>query len=482
MTRPAIVWFRRDLRLADHPALHAAAALGRPVIPLLIDETGPAEAESDGGAARWWRHHAVAALAAALQRRGLTLLLRRGAAGAVLDEVIAATGATCVLWNRRYTPEGVAADRAVKAALTARGIEARSFKANLLFEPWEIATQSGGPFRVFTPFWRACRAAPLPEPPLPEPPALLSCPDQPAGEPLESWGWRPTAPDWAAGLRAAWTPGEAGARDRLAAFLDRGLAGYAQGRDLPGRAVTSRLSPHLAWGEISPRALFHAVRDAMPAGADADKFLAELGWREFCAHLLFSQPDLASQPLRGAFAAFPWRDAPAELAAWQRGRTGYPLVDAGMRELWETGWMHNRVRMVAASFLVKDLLLPWTAGAAWFADTLVDADPASNPASWQWVAGCGADAAPFFRIFNPALQGEKFDPAGAYVRRWCPELAGLPDRWLHRPWAAPAAVLRQAGLRPGQTYPAPIVEHDAARRRALAAMEKCHGEAADVRI
>jgi len=475
MTRPAIVWFRRDLRLADNPAFAAAAADGRPVIPLLIDETGAAEAETDGGAARWWRHHSIAALAAALERAGLRLLLRRGEPGAVLDEVIAASGATRVLWNRRYTPRGVARDTAIKAALSRRGIEVHSFKANLLFEPWEITTKAGGPFRVFTPFWRACLAAPEPERPLPVPARLCPWPDQPAGDRLDSWGWRPVAPDWAGGLRAEWRPGEAGAGARLAAFLEQGLAGYASGRDWPGRAGgCSRLSPHLAWGEISPRQVFHAIRDAAPAGADRDRFLAELGWREFCAHLLFTVPDLAEQPLRGEFAAFPWRDDPAGLAAWRQGRTGYPLVDAGMRELWATGWMHNRARMVTASFLVKHLLLSWRLGAAWFADTLVDADPASNPASWQWVAGCGADAAPFFRIFNPVIQGEKFDPDGAYVRRWCPELAGLPDRWLHRPWEAPAASLRQAG---GRGYPAPIVAHDVARRRALAAMEKCHGAA-----
>jgi len=476
MLPPVIVWFRRDLRLEDHPALAAAAATGRPLIPLLIEETDQPEAETNGAAARWARHQAVTSLAAALEQQGLRLLLRRGSAAAVLDEVIAASGADTVLWNRRYTPGGVACDRAIKAALTERGLTVHSFKATLLFEPWEITTRAGGPFRVFTPFWRACQAAPLPDRPLPAPAVLVPFPLPLESEALAEWGWLPTAPDWAGGLRAAWSPGSA--RTRLATFLDSGLADYATGRDQLGRAGTSRLSPALAWGELSPRTLFHAIRDAAPTGDGPDRFLAELGWREFCAHLLFQAPDLAEQPLRPAFAAFPWRDDPAGLVAWQRGETGYPVVDAGMRELWTTGWMHNRARMVTASFLVKDLLISWRQGAAWFAETLVDADPASNPASWQWVAGCGADAAPFFRIFNPTRQGETFDPDGAYVRRWCPELAALPDRWLHQPSAAPAAVLRQAGVRLGQTYPLPIVEHDTARRRALAAMEKCHGEAA----
>jgi len=475
MTRPAIVWFRRDLRLADNPALVEAAASGQPVIPLFIDETDTPDSEADGGAARWWRHHALASLGRDLAGLGTPLLLRRGEPLAVLEALIAATGASRVLWNRRYTPHGIAQDSAIKAALTRRGIEVHSFKAGLLFEPWEIATRTGTPFRVFTPFWRACLAQPSPDRPLPPPAALCPCPDRPDGDDLESWGLLPKTPDWAGGLAAEWQPGEAGAEARLRRFVAERLGDYAAARDRPGQAGTSRLSPHLAFGEISPRRAFHAARDSVESGPGLDRFLAELGWREFCAHLLFSQPDLAEQPLRGEFAAFPWRDDPDSLAAWQHGRTGFPLVDAGMRELWTTGWMHNRVRMVVASVLVKDLLLSWQLGAAWFHDTLVDADPASNVASWQWVAGCGADAAPFFRIFNPTLQGEKFDPDGHYVRRWCPELARLPDRWLHQPNRAPDAVLRQAGVSLGRSYPRPIVEHDFARRRALAAMENCHG-------
>ncbi|CCG42529.1 cryptochrome/photolyase family protein [Magnetospirillum molischianum] len=475
MTRPAIVWFRRDLRLADNPALVEAAASGQPLIPLFIDETGVPEGEADGGATRWWLHHSLLSLGRDLAARGVPLLLRRGEPLAVLEALVAATGATRVLWNRRYTPRGVVQDTTIKAALTRHGIEVRSFKAGLLFEPWEIATRSGTPFRVFTPFWRSCLAAPPPDRPLPPPAALRPCESVPPGDDLGSWRLLPTAPDWAGGLNADWQPGEAGAEARLQIFLDQRLKAYAVARDLPGQAGTSRLSPHLAFGEISPRRAFHAARDAAGSGNGLDRFLAELGWREFCAHLLFTVPDLPEQPLRGEFAAFPWRDDPELLVAWQRGRTGFPLVDAGMRELWTTGWMHNRVRMVVASFLVKDLLLSWRLGADWFRDTLVDADLASNVASWQWVAGCGADAAPFFRIFNPTLQGEKFDPDGRYVRRWCPELAGLPDRWLHQPGRASDIILRQAGVSLGRSYPHPIVDHDVARRRALAAMENCHG-------
>lgn len=475
MTRPAIVWFRRDLRLADNPALVEAAAGGQPVIPLYIDETGRPESEADGAATRWWLHHSLAALGRDLARLGTPLCLRRGEPLAVLETLIGQTGATRVLWNRRYTPHAIATDTRIKAALSKQGIEVGSFKAGLLFEPWEITTKGGTPFRVFTPFWRACLAAPPPTPPLAAPAALTPCPAQPASDPLDSWGLLPTKPDWAHGLAAEWQPGEAGAKARLATFLHHRLTAYAAARDRPGEAGTSRLSPHLAWGELSPRRAFHAARDRAGDGTGLDRFLAELGWREFCAHLLFSQPDLAEQPLKGEFTAFPWRDDPDGLRAWQQGRTGFPLVDAGMRELWNTGWMHNRVRMVVASFLVKDLLLSWQQGARWFHDTLVDADPASNVASWQWVAGCGADAAPFFRIFNPTLQGEKFDPDGAYVRRWCPELARLPDRWIHQPHRAPEAVRRTAGIVLGRTYPHPIVDHDSARRRALAAMENCHG-------
>jgi deoxyribodipyrimidine photo-lyase len=419
VTAPALVWFRNDLRLADNPALDAAAASGRPVIALyVLDETL-------GGAARWWLHHSLVSLERSLAERGVPLLLRRGDPLHVITE----TGAALVTWNRCYDAASIARDKAVKAALAASGVAVESFNGSLLHEPWTIKTGGGTPFLVFTPFWRAARAdsvpAPLPIPTLPRFEGAL-----PPSDPLESWHLLPTKPDWAGGLRASWQVGEAAAAERFRAFLDAVLPLYAGSRDRPDRETTSRLSPYLRWGEISPRQVWHGtMAHYLEAGrtldATADKFLAELGWREFSYHLLFHHPELPTQPLRRAFDAFPWAPDPALLRAWQQGRTGIPLVDAGMRQLWQTGWMHNRVRMVTASFLTKHLLQPWQDGAAWFQDTLVDADIASNAASWQWVAGCGADAAPYFRVFNPLLQGEKFDPSGAYVRRYAADSASL---------------------------------------------------------
>lgn len=468
-SRPVIVWFRQDLRLTDNPALGAAAQGGRPIVPVYIRDDDAAGRWAPGGAARWWLHGSLESLAAALAGKGASLVLRSGPAADVLQALVAETRASAVYWNRCYEPFAVARDGKIKAALAARGIDAQSFNAALLFEPWTVRTRSGGPHRVFTPFWRACLARPEPARPLPAPTRLASPAGTIRSERLEDWSLRPTRPDWAGGFRATWSPGEAGARARLDAFLASGVSEYKNARDFPGRQGTSRLSPHLHWGEIGPRQVWHAVRAAAGADAGAETLLTELGWREFSASLLHHFPALPEEPLRPEFARFAWAPDRRALSAWQRGRTGYPIVDAGLRELWATGWMHNRVRMIAASFLVKHLLQPWQDGAAWFWDTLVDADLASNAAGWQWVAGCGADAAPFFRIFNPVLQGEKFDPAGAYVRRWVPELARLPDAVLHKPWTAPAGVLADAGVALGRTYPRPVVEHGAARARALAA-------------
>jgi len=476
---PVIVWFRQDLRLADNPALSAAANTGRPILPVYVLDQGTPGTWARGGASLWWLHHSLQRLKADLQARGLPLILRRGTADQVLPELAAACGATVITWNRCYEPWAIDRDTRLKAHLTESGVAVDSHNGALLFEPWTIQTKSGSPYRVFSPFWRACLQAPAPEVPLPVP-AKLPAPDMaPPGDDLDGWALLPTAPDWAGGLRDAWTPGDAGAQARLADFVDGILAGYAGERDRPDIDGTSRLSPHLHFGEISPRQIWHTVHARLAqaggsAGVEkaAAKFLSEIGWREFSYHLLFQFRELPEKPLQPTFADFPWQPDAAAYRQWCRGLTGYPIVDAGMRQLWQTGWMHNRVRMIAASFLVKDLLIPWQDGARWFWDTLVDADLANNSAGWQWVAGCGADAAPYFRVFNPVTQGERFDPEGRYVRAFVPELGKLPDKWLHRPWEAPADVVAAAGVRLGETYPKPMVDHAQARQAALAAYEQ----------
>ncbi|MBB5688616.1 deoxyribodipyrimidine photo-lyase [Roseomonas alkaliterrae] len=472
MTDPAILWFRQDLRLGDNPVLAVAAE--RPVLPVFVFEDGP---RAPGGAARWWLHHSLAALAGALAERGAPLVILRGDAREIIPRLAAEIGATEVHAGRQTEPLARSRDAATHAALEATGRRLVLHRNALLHEPHRVRTGEGRPYGVYTPFSRAVFALleGLP-PPLPAPGRLRPAAGAPSGLPLDGLGLLPAppVPDWAAEFREHWTPGESGAHARLAAFLEHGLDRYAARRNMPGVAWgTSGLSPHLHLGEISPRQVWHAAREK--GGAGLETFLKELLWREFSHHLLWHRPEMVDTPLRPEFAAFPWREDAALLRAWQRGRTGYPIVDAGMRELWRTGWMHNRVRMIAASFLVKHLLQPWQAGEAWFWDTLVDADLANNCASWQWVAGCGADAAPYFRIFNPVLQGEKFDPEGAYVRRWCPELARLPDRFIHRPHEAPEAVLREAGIVIGRDWPAPLVDLAEGRARALAAFAAIKG-------
>jgi len=472
MGTPAIIWFRQDLRLADNPPLDAAAE--HPILPVFVLEDGP---RAPGGAARWWLHHSLAALAASLAARGAPLTILRGEARALIPRLAEEIGATEVHAGRHTEPHARNRDAQTHAALAAGGRRLVLHRNALLHEPHRLRTGEGRPYGVYTPFSRAVFAQldGLP-PPLPAPERLRPAAGAPAGVALDTLGLLPTppVPDWAAEFPGHWTPGEVGAQARLAAFLEHGLAGYGARRNLPGVAWgTSGLSPHLHLGEISPLQVWHAAR--AKGGAGLETFLKEVLWREFSHHLLWHRPEMPHTPLRPEFAAFPWREDAALLRAWQRGRTGYPIVDAGMRQLWRTGWMHNRVRMIAASFLVKHLLQPWQAGEAWFWDTLVDADLAANAASWQWVAGCGADAAPYFRIFNPVLQGERFDPDGAYVRRWCPELARLPDRFLHRPHEAPAAVLHEAGIVIGRDWPAPLVGLAEGRARALAAFAAIKG-------
>jgi deoxyribodipyrimidine photo-lyase len=415
----SIVWFRDDLRLGDHPALHAALDRGGPVVLLyLLDEQSPG-IRPLGGATRWWLHHSLAAHAAEIATRGGRLVLRRGAADEVLPALVEETGADAVFWNRRYSAAREV-DARLKAALRDRGVEVRSFAANLLVEPGAVTTDAGAPYQVFTPFWRAAQAQSMREPL--EAPAELPAGPPAASDDLDAWRLLPTRPDWAAGLRETWEPGEVAALRRLEHFVAHGLADYDR-RDEPS-VGTSGLSPHLRFGEISPAQIWHRLHGDLPPTArrNVPKFLSEVGWREFNWSILFHHPDLATRNYRAAFDAFPWTwDRGPEVEAWQQGRTGIPLVDAGMRELWHTGTMHNRVRMVVASFLVKNLLRHWRIGEEWFWDTLVDADEASNPANWQWVAGSGADAAPYFRVFNPELQARKFDPDASYVRRWVPD-------------------------------------------------------------
>ncbi len=477
MSSPSLVWLRGDLRLADNPALAAALQRGGAVVPVFIHAPEEETPWAPGGASRWWLHQSLQALGSSLRAAGSRLIIRRGPTLETLLALSKETGARTVHWSRRYEPALMARDANIKETLRGAGLEAESFNAALLREPWTIQNQSGKPFQVFTPFWKHGLAKPDPDQPLPAPKQIVA-PDQwPKSLPLDALELEPKI-RWAEGLRAAWHPGEAGAREQLNRFLAKAFTSYSEQRNRPDVAGTSRLSPHLHFGEISPRQVWHGLRrmaekrGLTPAQWRSSQFLAEVGWREFAHHLLFHFPHTPAEPLRVDFKKFPWRKNAAWLKAWQQGLTGYPIVDAGMRELWATGWMHNRVRMIAASFLVKDLLLSWQEGAAWFWDTLVDADLAQNTLGWQWTAGCGADAAPYFRVFNPMSQGEKFDPHGDYVRQWCPEIAKLPDRWLHRPGEAPAEVLVRAGIELGRSYPEPLVSHVIAREVALEAFSR----------
>ena len=480
MSNPTVLWLRLDLRLADNPALVAAVKRGEPVIPVFIWSPEDEGEWSPGGASKWWLHQSLSAFDASLRQLGSRLIVRRGPTIETLRSVLKETGAGAMFWNRRYEPAVIARDKHIKESLKADGIIAESFNAALLHEPWTIANKSGNPFQVFTPFWKHCLTKPDPEEPLPAPKMIPAPAQFPKSLTIDELSLEPRI-NWSGGIKSAWQPGEAGARAMLKQFLADTFENYSETRNRPDKIGTSRLSPHLHFGEISPRQIWHGLRIA--AGKRGwplqqwrgSQFLAEVGWREFAHHLLFHFPHTPTEPLRPAFKKFPWRKDATWLKAWQKGRTGYPIVDAGMRELWATGWMHNRVRMIVASFLVKDLLLTWQDGARWFWDTLVDADLAQNTLGWQWTAGCGADAAPYFRVFNPTSQGEKFDPRGGYVRRWCPELTKLPDAWIHLPHKAPPEVLRAADVQLGRTYPEPIVSHAIAREVALEAFAKIKG-------
>lgn len=462
----ALVWFRNDLRLADNPALRTALDEGYAPVCVYIHAPDEEGGWAPGAASNAWRHHSLQALQADLQRRGARLRLFAGPSQQTLDALAAACDAEAVFWNRRYEPAIEKRDAAIKKTVRKRGLRADSFNGALLFEPWEIRTQEGGPYKVFTPFWRNAGSDWTPRKPWNAPKTLEDVEAGPDGVSLDALGLAPD-PDWDAGFRERWAPGEAGAREALEVFIDGALRGYAKDRDRPDRVGTSRLSPHLHFGEIAPWCVVAALEAGRTAAtaADIDAYVRELGWREFAHHLLHHFPETTDRDLNPRFGNFDWAKPDARrLAAWQRGNTGVPIVDAGMRELWATGWMHNRVRMLVASYLTKHMRTHWKEGARWFWHTLVDADLANNTLGWQWVAGTGADAAPYFRVFNPVTQAKKFDPDGKYIARWVPELAKLDTPLRFAPWEDAEAAKSLDG------YPRePIVDLAEGREAALAA-------------
>ncbi|MCO5733789.1 deoxyribodipyrimidine photo-lyase [Rhizobium sp. SSA_523] len=472
---PVILWFRKDLRLDDNGAVTAAVESEAPVICIYIREPATGSIGPLGGAQEWWLHHSLEALSARLAEAGNRLILRTGEAGEVLRQLAAETGAQALFLNRLY--ERDAEDAELLKSVQEAGLEIRRFKGQLLHDPQTMRTGTGGAYRVYTPFWRALEREGEPRDPMDAPERIPPPGGDLSSEDLAGWNLRPQTPDWAVEFPDHWQPGENGARQRLERFIEEAIGSYKKARDFPGlEDTTSQLSPHLAFGEITPARVWQATQ-GLQATENLIHFRKELVWREFCYHLLVEFPKLGSANWNSRFDAFVWQDAPSHFDAWTKGMTGYPIVDAGMRQLWRHGYMHNRVRMITASFLIKDLMIDWRKGEAWFRDTLVDADPASNAANWQWVAGSGADASPFFRIFNPILQGEKFDPDGDYVRRFIPELGRLPKKYIHKPFAAPDQVLSTAGVRLGETYPKPIVDHGAARDRALQAYGRVKNQA-----
>lgn len=474
----AIVWFRRDLRLADNPALRAAVDGDyEAIVPVFIHAPDELDGWAEGGAQRVWLHESLTALSAELEARGSRLIVRAGASIETLETLIEESGATAVFWNRLYDPAIAERDRKVTEALGEHeGVNVENFQAHLLFEPWQISTKQDEPYKVFTPFWKRIKKEPR-RSPLPRPASLPAVWSRIGSLEVKDLDLLPQV-RWDDGIQERWQPGEKGAHRQLEAFLDEAAERYDNERDIPAIAGTSYLSPHLHFGEISPQQIMHRTDEWLdehesPAPRKhIESFQSEIGWREFSHHVLFHFPDTPTEPLDPRFEDFPWAKDGNALQAWKAGRTGIPMVDAGMRELWATGYMHNRLRMTVASFLTKNLRVAWQHGERWFWDTLVDADLANNTLGWQWAAGCGADAAPFFRIFNPARQGERFDPKGKYVRRWVPELAELPDKHIHEPWKASASVLQAAGITLGETYPDPIVDLKASRREALDAFEQ----------
>jgi len=475
---PVIVWFRRDLRVADNPALHAAIQTRQPVIPLFIFDT-PAP-KPIGAASQWWLHHALKELNEALLKCGNKLILRKGNSQQILTDIIKSTQANALFWNRRYVESEIEIDKQIKADLSSSKVQVESFNGSLLREPWEVKTGQGTYYKVYTPFWRTLqKIEPARSAPLPSPKKILAPKKYPRSDAINSWTLTPKNPNWAKSFPEFWGPTLATSRKNLSHFLKNAVRDYETNRDYPAIHGTSKLSPYLAWGQISPLEIWHETHNFIASNSITQtqglKFLSQIAWREFSMHLLFYNPAMATKPLRSEFSQYPWRDNKENLQRWQQGKTGYPIVDAGMRQLWQTGWMHNRVRMICASFLIKHLLIPWQLGEEWFWDTLLDADLANNSAGWQWVAGCGADAAPYFRIFNPFGQGEKFDSDGAYVKTYVPEISTLPNKYIHQPWTAPSAVLEKHNIILDKTYPAPMIDHRFARERALEGYQKIKG-------
>ncbi len=469
---PVILWFRNDLRLDDNAALALALREGAPVIPVFVFAPGEEAPWSPGGASRWWLHHALQDLDGQLRERGSRLIVKKAAPGQgsldVLSSLARETGARAVFWSRRYEPGIIQRDSGIKESLRSQGIHAESANSGMLFEPHEIANKSGKPFQVFTPMWRHYQKLGKPElvrVPLEE---LRHPKKWPGTDSIQSLALLPTLP-WDTGFGEFWgTPSRQDGLRRLRAFVKSGAEDYPEHRDVPAEPGTTRLSAYLHFGQLGPREVWAALAGA-PNYSDhfSTGAMRQLVWRDFAHHLLFHFPETPLKPLRPEYELFPWQSGEGLFEAWKRGETGYPIVDAGMRQLWQTGWMHNRVRMIAGSLLVKHLLQPWQDGAQWFWDTLVDADLANNTMGWQWIGGCGADAAPYFRIFKPITQGERFDPQGVYVRRYLPELKGLPNKFVHKPWEMGGLELKGCGVELGRNYPHPIIDHATGRQRAL---------------
>ena len=470
-----IVWFRQDLRLADNPALYEAAKRGA-VLPVFILDDISADQYALGSASRWWLHHSLTSLNQSLEGK---LSFYCGNAMDLLLKIVNKNNAQAVFWNRCYEPWRITRDEAIKEQLKSRSIETRSFNGSLLWEPWETLKNDATPYKVFTPFYnKGCLAAMPPRKPLRKPRKLALATNKFIRSTIKDLALLPSTA-WYKQLESRWTIGEQAAKKKLRVFCKNGLPNYKEGRNYPAQAHTSRLSPHLHFGEISPNQIWYALKTKQEHhdASDLEHFRSELGWREFSTSLLFHNPDLPCKNLQSKFDRFPWRKDVVALQRWQQGQTGYPIVDAGMRELWQTGYIHNRVRMLVGSFLVKNLLLHWRHGQAWFWDCLVDADLANNSAGWQWVAGCGVDAAPYFRIFNPVTQGQKFDPQGEYTLSYVPELAKLPIKYLFNPWDAPPEILEKAKVKLGYNYPKPIVDLRFSRDRALGAYKEITSQA-----